>query len=185
MSQLDRTWVVSDTHFGHTNVIKYDTRPFKDVQHMNEVLVANWNSVVRPGDVVWHLGDVARNLEEAARIVPRLNGNIMLVRGNHDDPVWKARIRLPLFAEYHEAKYVRLDGERFYFSHYACRVWRNSHHGSFMVHGHSHGALPRWGRSLDAGVNCNGYKPLSLQQVIETLRDESPVDHHALPNENN
>ena len=47
----------SDTHFNHTNIIRFCSRPFKDVEHMNETLIANWNRVVGPDNIVFHLGD--------------------------------------------------------------------------------------------------------------------------------
>lgn len=45
------------THFNHTNIIRFCSRPFKDVEHMNETLIANWNRVVGPDNIVFHLGD--------------------------------------------------------------------------------------------------------------------------------
>ena len=181
MGQLDTTWVVSDTHFGHSNVLKpeYDARPWPDIESHDEALIANWNAVVKPGEIVWHLGDVARTHAIAYRIIPRLNGSIRLIRGNHDDDLWKRRKRLPLFAEYHEAKYLRLQGETFYLHHYSCRTWRNSNHGGYHIFAHSHGALPRLNRSLDAGVNVNYYKPINLQWIINELRDAPFTDQHA------
>jgi len=57
-------WVISDTHFDHANILNFTdkvgkpTRNFADVDEMNETMIANWNSVVKPGDKVYHLGDV-------------------------------------------------------------------------------------------------------------------------------
>ena len=70
------SWVISDTHFGHKNVIKYDNRPFQDVAAMDEALIKNWNSVVKPGDTIYHLGDFAFSSEDkVCEVLERLNGN--------------------------------------------------------------------------------------------------------------
>ena len=53
------TWLISDTHFDHANIIKYCNRPFKDVDEMNNTIWQNWNSVVDADDIVYHLGDFA------------------------------------------------------------------------------------------------------------------------------
>lgn len=87
-------WVVSDTHFNHTNILRFTDsntgeliRPgFKDVTEMNETMIQNWNSVVRPGDKVYHLGDVFFGDKEwFKRMWPRLMGSKRLLVGNHDD----------------------------------------------------------------------------------------------------
>ena len=52
-----RVFFTSDTHFNHTNIIRFCSRPFKDVAHMNETIISNWNRVVGSGDIVFHLGD--------------------------------------------------------------------------------------------------------------------------------
>lgn len=75
-------WVTSDTHFGHKNIIKYCNRPFKDELEMNEVLIENWNKVVKPQDKVYHLGDVF--FGKSGQVLHRLNGQKRLVLGNHD-----------------------------------------------------------------------------------------------------
>lgn len=82
-------WLISDTHFFHENIIRYCNRPFDNAQHMNEQLLDNWNSVVKPGDKVYHLGDVflggKDGQEEFKKFWPRLNGKKRLVVGNHDN----------------------------------------------------------------------------------------------------
>lgn len=78
-------YFVADTHFHHNNIIKYCNRPFKDVDEMNEILINNWNSVVTNEDTIYHLGDFClSNTEEIKKIFNRLNGNKILIRGNHD-----------------------------------------------------------------------------------------------------
>ncbi len=80
-------FIIADTHFGHANIIKYCNRPFNDVVSMDEKLIKNWNSVVKPNDIVYHLGDFAfKNYQNSniTNLVNKLNGKIYLIRGNHD-----------------------------------------------------------------------------------------------------
>jgi calcineurin-like phosphoesterase family protein len=80
-----RTWVISDTHFGHANIIKYCERPFSSVDEMNREMTRRWNSVVAPEDLVYHLGDFCFGGKgSVTRYRWFLNGHIVLVRGNHD-----------------------------------------------------------------------------------------------------
>ena len=83
------TFLTSDTHFGHKGATQFlnddgsKMRPWNTVEEMDEALVANWNSVVRPQDKVYHLGDVVIN-RKALAILSRLNGEKVLIKGNHD-----------------------------------------------------------------------------------------------------
>lgn len=81
-----KTWFISDTHFNHTNIIKYCDRPFSDVNEMNEKIIRNWNERIMPNDLVFHLGDFGlfRGNKEPGSVLNRLNGHIYLIRGNHD-----------------------------------------------------------------------------------------------------
>lgn len=91
-------WIISDTHFRHANILKfvdYDGNPvrshlFKDVDEMDEHMIERWNSVVKNGDIVYHLGDVVfTNTEQDVawfkKNWTRLNGSKRLIVGNHDD----------------------------------------------------------------------------------------------------
>jgi calcineurin-like phosphoesterase family protein len=79
-------FLIGDTHFFHGNIIKYCNRPFYSYQEMNEVMIEKWNQVVKENDIVIHLGDFAfRN--KAKEIRNKLNGTIILIRGNHDSQI--------------------------------------------------------------------------------------------------
>ena len=81
----EHTFFTSDTHFNHANIIKFCNRPFKDVEQMNDVMIANWNSVIGKDDTVFHLGDFCLGgAAEWTKILDRLNGKIYLIMGNHD-----------------------------------------------------------------------------------------------------
>ena len=91
-------WVISDTHFQHYNMIhKFKTRPFDSIQEHDEKLINNWNSVVKPGDKVYHLGDVTFGDKDRyiGSIHNRLHGQKHLIVGNHDDVKFLA----PYFAK--------------------------------------------------------------------------------------
>ena len=87
-------WVISDSHLFHKNILQFTdsktgnlVRPgFADVNEMNEHILDCWNNVVKPGDIVYHLGDVfIGNREEFAKLLPTFNGSQRLIVGNHDD----------------------------------------------------------------------------------------------------
>jgi len=81
-----KVFIISDTHFGHSRIIQYCNRPFKDSLEMDEALIKNWNETVSNNDVVIHLGDVGLgNKEYIASIIKRLNGKKILIMGNHDN----------------------------------------------------------------------------------------------------
>ena len=88
---MPSVFLVSDTHFGHAGVCKFthpddDTvklRPWTDPDEMDEEMIKNWNDRVRPNDKVYHLGDVVIN-RKALKTLSRLNGDKVLIRGNHD-----------------------------------------------------------------------------------------------------
>jgi calcineurin-like phosphoesterase family protein len=173
----------SDTHFGHAMIIEYAKRPFKDVNEMNEALIANWNARVKPGDTVYHLGDFG--FGPTVRLIrPRLNGNIRLILGNHD------KIKLEdacLFTSIDRLSLISVEKQRIVLCHYAMRTWQFSGRGGWMLYGHSHGNLeddPN-ALSLDVGVDCWDYAPVSFQQIARRMEKKIfiPVDHHGKQSE--
>ena len=83
---MSRIFLISDTHYNHSNVIRYCDRPFKDVYEMNKGIINSWNSVVRNDDICYHLGDFGfGNKEQISEWVRALNGRIRLILGNHDN----------------------------------------------------------------------------------------------------
>jgi calcineurin-like phosphoesterase family protein len=86
---MPNTFIISDTHFGHSGVTKFlrsdgtKLRPWDNVEEMDEFMVDAWNNIVRSSDKVYHLGDVVIN-RKALSILSRLNGDKVLIKGNHD-----------------------------------------------------------------------------------------------------
>lgn len=89
--QTDRSnniYLISDTHFGHRNIIDYCNRPFKDTMQMNLAMAEKWNSTVKDDDIVYHLGDVYMGWNEPwtpLEFLSKLKGRKRLVLGNHDN----------------------------------------------------------------------------------------------------
>lgn len=151
-----KTWFTADMHFGHKNIIKYCDRPFKDVNHMNAELIKRWNEVVSANDQIIHVGDFASSYEKVDidRILDQLNGNIVFVRGNHDDNL-KIRVEELVF---------RL-GKK------ACHVVHNPIDAllDYNLVGHIH---KQWrskiidGKKLvNVGVDVWDFRPVSLAKI--------------------
>jgi calcineurin-like phosphoesterase family protein len=183
-------WFTSDTHFGHKNIIRFSERPFKDVEHMDAMLIQNWNECVKQGDDVYHLGDFSlTNSDRTLRILNQLNGNIHLIKGNHEKSITgdaKCKGKFAWIKDYYELKVQDPDakGNRrsIVLLHYAMKVWNKSHHGAWHLYGHSHGSLPETEDSLsfDCGVDSHDYRPISYDEVKRFMSKKTwkPLDHH-------
>jgi len=176
-----RYWFTSDTHFGHANIIRYDNRPFQDiVEHDNE-LIRRWNTVVGKGDVVYHLGDFSWHGKEAQAdsILSQLYGTKFLITGNHDPNAVKKSRYWAKVTPYHE---VTIEKQKICLFHYRMVVWNRSHHGSWALHGHSHGSLPvnYEAMTLDVGTMCWDYAPVSFEEIREEMKRHRwiPMDGH-------
>lgn len=157
----------SDTHFGHYNIIKYCNRPWKTTEEMNEGLIERWNSVVRPSDDVYHLGDFCMGGREPREFTRYLNGRIHLIRGNHDKHVYDQG-----FVDVVPYKELKLNRKHIVLCHFPFRSWNRQHHGAWHLFGHVHGAMKFDDLlCLDVGVDAvdSDYRPLSLDQVFEIM----------------
>jgi calcineurin-like phosphoesterase family protein len=144
---------------------------------MDEVLIENWNSVVQPQDTVWVLGDFTMG-NDAKKYLDRLLGKKILISGNHDkSPTLEAG-----WSEIFDYKEINVEGQHIVLCHFSFKVWNRSHHGSMNLYGHSHGTLPDDPNSLsiDVGVDCHNYFPISFEQVkaIMSKKTFTPIDHH-------
>ncbi len=198
---------ISDTHFGHTNIIKYSSRPFSSVEEMNEKMIENWNGLVKPEDEVFHMGDFAfLTYQKLKTVVRRLNGRKHLILGNHDQEITKfqqelldCRVSPGLFTSIQHYREVKAGGEMICLFHYGQRVWNKSHRGSIQLYGHSHGSLPPHGKSVDVGVDAreiipgsgpdgrktsSEYRPIHLDEVLSYMakRPSAKEDYHGRNN---
>jgi calcineurin-like phosphoesterase family protein len=155
-------WFTSDWHLGHTNIIQYSHRPFWHVDQMDDTIIANVNDRVKENDRLFNLGDVAFRKDKLAFYRARLIcKNIFVIPGNHD----KEKELVKHFTVLPQCYMYENAGFRIVLCHYAMRVWLHSHHGAGHLFGHSHSALPGTSTSMDVGVDCWDYKPISLDQI--------------------
>lgn len=185
---MHKIFVISDTHFGHANILRFTDRfekplrTFDSVGHMNEHMVEKWNSVVRPVDKVYHLGDV---LVKGAdwTILGRLNGHKRLILGNHDYP--KAK----LYALYFEDIYSTRLLEGLLLSHIPIHPMSLGK-ARANVHGHVHNNVPalHFGpQYLNVSVEVIDYTPIEWgelknkvdKQLQKALRIEAIKDERA------
>lgn len=195
-------WFTSDTHWNHKNIVRgtsswgtkeegsshQNTRDFDTLEEHNAKLIRNFNSVIKHDDILYHLGDWSfGGFEAIEKFRHQLNcRTIHLIYGNHDHHIENNKENIQdLFASVSHYKEKSIDGTRICMSHYAMRVWNKSHHGSWMLYGHSHGTLPsgNYGnaRTMDVGVDTNDLMPYSLEQLklIMNKRPALLVDHHS------
>lgn len=152
-------WITSDLHFGHKNILKFcpNTRPFSEVSHMDEYLIAHWNSIVQPEDVVFHLGDFAfYGATKLANIIDRLNGTIVWVRGNHDKTL--THVLQQRGVHIHDYIECKFKGTKLCMMHFPLAEWNQKYRGAIMLHGHQHGSGPKYdGRIMDMGYDAHGF----------------------------
>ena len=175
---MANTFFIADTHFGHeatcTKFTRNDgspLRPFADADEMDEHLVTKWNSVVRPQDKVYHLGDITMGRKgKALNIFYRLNGDKVLIKGNHDT--------LPIKNYLEHFRDIRAvhQFEGMILSHIPIHPDSLARWGH-NIHGHTHANSMFVNSKLDNRYICVSveqinYTPISLEEVRKIIKDQ-------------
>lgn len=165
-------WFTADWHLGHNNIIKFCNRPFATVLGMDAHIIGEVNERVGQNDRLFNIGDVAvRNGNLASYRSQLICKNIFVVPGNHDREKELAKH----FTVLPQCYMYENDGFRMVLCHYAMRVWAHSHHGAGHLFGHSHSTMPGTSTSMDIGVDCWDYKPVSLEEIKKEFLRRSKV----------
>ena len=173
MSQFKNDiWFISDTHFQHTNILKYSPSRaalFNNTKKMDEVLIDNWNKTIKPEDKVYHLGDVTFGSKEyyADNIHPRLNGNKRLIVGNHDNIKFfterKLFQKIMLWRVFNDPAYP------FLFSHVPVFQReiddRVKQPNAKNIHGHFHDDLSPTKNHFCVCVEQTNFKPIHIEEI--------------------
>jgi calcineurin-like phosphoesterase family protein len=157
----------ADMHFGHKNIIEFCDRPFRDLAHMNEGLIRNWNERVGVSDTVYHVGDFAfKGGWQGAHNNPdiyeaQLHGNIVHILGNHDrnnhlrNSIYQARIKFAgreWILQHHPPKEDELEVGVHYIVGHVHEKWRFKRYGDTII--------------MNVGVDVNNYRPVKLYELI-------------------
>ena len=199
-----KVWIISDTHYGHTNICRgitkwrlpdgsipeSQTRNFETMDEMNDTIINNINSVVGQDDVLIHLGDWSfggfENIKKFRdRIVCK---EIHLILGNHDHHIENNREGCQeLFASVNHYTKLMYKYDTIVLMHYPIDSWDGLNKGHIHLHGHCH--LPQQkvfgkGRRMDVGIDGNTlFMPYSLDNVVKIvkmrdIRSNMDDDHH-------
>ncbi len=171
----DRLYFTSDSHFGHENIIKYCSRPFKSVSEMDEELILRWNKMVPANGIVIHAGDFTfKSRRDILEYRSRLNGTIYITPGNHDN--YKELVKAGAFQGIQGLFDISVadpeieDMQRITICHYPMISWNQSHRGAWQFFGHHHGSYtPEKIVQIDIGVDNFDYAPVSYQKLKEII----------------
>jgi calcineurin-like phosphoesterase family protein len=180
---MGNIFVISDTHFSHSNILKFTDkvgkpiRPFQSVQEMDQTMVDNWNATIKPGDKVYHLGDVFFGSPVHFKALwPRLNGRKRLIVGNHCD------VRFLSSGGFFDKVMLWRKFDEFLFTHVPVHPSTLTEHRFtgqqiINVHGHTHQNGPPKGSYVSACVELTTYKPVPLEDLKQLHKDQQRLFH--------
>ena len=176
-------YFTADLHLGHANILKYCNRPFDNTDEMDAVISNNIFETLDPHDELYIVGDLTFDERIAADFFAVLQGTcrayVHYIWGNHD----KGRVRRAIkdvADSVHERMYLKINERKIVLDHFAGRVWRDSHFGSWQLYGHTHAGLKPKGKQYDVGVDNNDFQLVSLDQVIEIM-ETLPENENFIP----
>ena len=178
-----KVFFTSDTHFNHANIIRFCSRPFKNVEEMDETMIANWNRVVGENDIVFHLGDFCMGgSTKWTNVLNRLNGKIYLIIGNHDMKNLKQSCS-DRFEKVAMQMYIEVDKQKIYLNHCPFLCYGGAYRDTWQLFGHVHTNKNNTGidaprlemlfpTQYDVGVDNNNFTPVSFEQVKAIIQKQ-------------
>lgn len=167
-------YYTADLHFGHKNVIAFDSRPFESVEEMDRLLIEYWNSRITEKDTVYIIGDLCyRSSRDPSWYLSRLNGEKYLILGNHDTTLLSNSKAVSLLAGIDKMMHIT-DGDReICLCHFPLAEWNGYFKGSWHIYGHIHNRreetfqfMRTKERALNAGCMINGFVPVTFEELV-------------------
>lgn len=166
---MSSVFFIADPHFGHKNIIDYESRPFKSVEEMDETLIKNWNNTVSKTDKIFILGDFSfYSKERIYEIVTQLNGIKILVLGNHDrihSVQWWKDVGFN-----DVSKNPIIYNNNFILSHEPFGLEKYMPYFNIYGHVHWHKNYMGYGKKgFCVCIERIGYKPISWDEIMERI----------------
>jgi calcineurin-like phosphoesterase family protein len=159
-------FITSDLHLNHQNIIQYCNRPFSSVEEMNTAIIQNWNNAVSKEDTIYVVGDVIMgSFSDIDRLLGQLNGNKILIVGNHDKP--RTKKLYSHFAELHKKYDIEFEGKTVLLRHIPMYNELPPEY-EFQICGHVHEKWKVRHKVINASVDVWDFKPV----LFETMFDE-------------
>lgn len=168
-------YFISDTHFGHENIIKYSNRPFSSREEMDLFMIQRWNAIVTKDDDIYHLGDFCMGgYKQAIRYLSMLSGRIHFVTSQtHHDNRWLDGFSGQIFITNVDVEYgIKILKQKdpypskIVLCHFPISVWEDKHYGSWHLHGHIHESYTPGQFSMNVSVENTDYAPVSIDDVL-------------------
>jgi calcineurin-like phosphoesterase family protein len=167
-------YFTSDLHFYCKKSPYVGKRKFATNIEKNEFLIEQWNQVVKKDDEVYLLGDISDgNGSETNEILHRLNGLKYLVIGNNDQYLDDPQFDVSLYEWYKQYYELLSMGTKFVLFHFPIEAWVGYRKDRVHLHGHLHRPKPIYEpiRRYEVGVDAHDGKPVSLEEVWESVKD--------------
>lgn len=138
---------------------------------MDNLILDNLKSSIKPGDDIYFLGDLSFNLEAAKEFLSIVKKcNLTFIKGNHDKSQVLQELKshkVPIYA----LKTITFKDQPIVLCHYSLRVWDRSHFNAWQLYAHSHGTLPPIGKAYDVGVDNNNFEPVSIVDLFKIMEN--------------
>ena len=159
----------SDLHFGHTNVIGFDHRPFSDRDEMDKVMIELWNNRVQKDDTVYIVGDLCYRSGYAPEwYLRQLKGHKVLILGNHDLPILNNKKALHYLDGVEKMMHIQDGDKQICLCHFPIAEWNGFFHETWHIYGHIHNN-PNYNSYSSHGycvsVERINYTPVSLEKI--------------------
>lgn len=178
-------YFTSDLHLAHQNIIEYANRPFSNTDEMDRILISNINETVGKDDTLYILGDIQFGYGKFMRFYETRKSiickDLRLILGNHDPREVYAWMDAG-FSKVGDYDEVKIGKRRIAAcSHYPMMTWNHRNKGSIMLHGHIHAGrdynIENRDNGIfryDVGVDANGYRPVSLDEIVAFFNGRKP-----------